>query len=148
MPNFHGISIYFYLPQKRTIEKILELLVTDLLPVYNVLVKSKPLREFPLWFGRLWTLLVSMRLHIWSLSLLSGLRIWRCCEPWCRLQTRLGSCVAVAVVKASSCSSDSTPSLGTSICCRYGPKKQKKKQMKNKSLSSNSDWLHGFDQVS
>ena len=29
---------------------------------------------------------------------------------------RLGFCVAVAVVKASRCSSDLTPSLGTSIC--------------------------------
>ena len=27
---------------------------------------------------------------------------------------------------ASSCSSNMTPSRGTSICCRYGPKKQKK----------------------
>jgi len=39
---------------------------------------------------------------------------------------QLGSGVAVAVVKASSCSSDSIPSLGTSICHRYGPKKTKK----------------------
>ena len=34
----------------------------------------------------------------------------------------LGSGVAVAAVEASSSSSDSTPSLGTSICCRCGPK--------------------------
>ena len=32
----------------------------------------------------------------------------------------------MAMVKASSCSSDSIPSLGTSICCRYGLKKGKK----------------------
>ena len=32
-----------------------------------------------------------------SLALLSGLRIWRCCELWCRSQTRLGSRVTVAV---------------------------------------------------
>ena len=29
---------------------------------------------------------------------LSGLRIWRCCELWCRSQAQLGSGVAVAVV--------------------------------------------------
>ena len=33
----------------------------------------------------------------------------------------------MAVVQASSYSSDWTPSLGTSICCRCGPKKKKKK---------------------
>ena len=38
----------------------------------------------------------------------------------------LGSGVAVAVVQAGSCSSDLTPSLGTSVCCGYGPKKTKK----------------------
>ena len=40
----------------------------------------------------------SMRLWVRSLASLSGLRIWQCRELWCRLQTRLGSCVAVAVV--------------------------------------------------
>ena len=32
------------------------------------------------------------------LALLSGLRIQCCHEVWCRSQTRLGSCIAVAVV--------------------------------------------------
>ena len=40
---------------------------------------------------------------------------------------QLGSCVAVAVVEASSYSSHWTPSLGTSICHMCGPKKTKKK---------------------
>ena len=43
----------------------------------------------------------------------------------------LGSRVAVALVKAGSYSSDSTPSLGTSIClwcCSKKPKKKKKKR--------------------
>ena len=31
-------------------------------------------------------------------SLLSGLRIHHCCEPWCMLPMRLGSGIAVAVV--------------------------------------------------
>ena len=44
----------------------------------------------------------------------------------------LGSGVAVAVVKAGSYSSDSTPSLGTSICCECGPKKTKNKNRREK----------------
>ena len=43
---------------------------------------------------------------------------------------RLGSCVAVAVVEASSCSSDSTPSLGTSYVGAALKKKKLKKKMK------------------
>ena len=31
-------------------------------------------------------------------GLVSGLRIWRCCGLWCRLQMQLGSGVAVALV--------------------------------------------------
>ena len=62
----------------------------------------------------------SMRTQFQSLALLSGLRIWCCRELWCRLQTRLRYCIAVAV--ASSFSSNSTTSLGTSICHRCGPK--------------------------
>ena len=46
---------------------------------------------------------------------------------WCRSQMRLRSCIAVAVAVAGSCSSDLTPSLGTSICRRCSPKKKKKK---------------------
>ena len=36
---------------------------------------------------------------------------------------RLRSGIAVAVVVACSCTTNSTPSLGTSICHRYSPKK-------------------------
>ena len=39
----------------------------------------------------------TMRLQVWSLALLSGLRIPHCYEPWCRSQTRLGSGIAVPV---------------------------------------------------
>ena len=43
-----------------------------------------------------------------------GLSQWvkvSCCRAlWCRLQMQLGSCIAVSVVQASSCSSDLTPS--------------------------------------
>ena len=40
----------------------------------------------------------TMRLRVRSLASLSGLTIRRCRELWCRLQTRLGSRVAVALV--------------------------------------------------
>ena len=53
--------------------------------------------EFPLWHSGLWTRRVSMRMWFQSLASLSGLRIWPCCERWCRLQTWLGSCGAIAV---------------------------------------------------
>ena len=44
----------------------------------------------------------TMRLQVRSLTLFSGLRIWRCCDLSCRSQTRLVSGTAVA----SSCSSN------------------------------------------
>ena len=40
----------------------------------------------------------TMRLWVRSLASLSRLRIQWCCEMWCRLQTWLGSGIAVAVV--------------------------------------------------
>ena len=61
------------------------------------------------------------RLWVRSLALLSGWRILRCRELWCRSQTWLRSGVAVAVVQVRSNSSDSTPSLGTSMCHRCSP---------------------------
>ena len=80
---------------------------------------------------RIW--LVSMRTQVRSLASLSGLRIWHCRELWCGSQMLLGSGVTVAMVQASSYSSNLTPSLGISICCGSGPrngkttKKEKKK---------------------
>ena len=68
-----------------------------------------------------------MRLRVPSLALLSGLRIQCCHELWCRLQMQLRSGVAVAVVQGSSCSSNLTASLGTSIWRQCSPKKKKKK---------------------
>ena len=68
--------------------------------------------------------LVSMRTRIRSLDSLSGLRIRHCHELWRRSQIWLGSCIAVAVAVASSCSSNLTPNLGTSIFCACGLKKR------------------------
>ena len=80
-----------------------------------------------------------MRIPGQSLASLSESRIWRCRELCCRSQTRLGSCMAVAVAEASSYSSDLTPSLRTSICCSAGLKtttatttKQKTKNKRQK----------------
>ena len=72
----------------------------------------------------------TMRFWVRSPALLSGLSIWRCHELWCRSQTQLRCCIAVAVAQAGSCNSDSTPSLGTSICHGCSPKRQKKKRKK------------------
>ena len=78
-----------------------------------------------------------------SLASLSGLRIQHGRELWCTSQIWLRSsvAVAVAVAVASSCSSNWTPSLGTSICLRCSPKKRKKKKV-------NIDWdVMNKDQV-
>ena len=56
------------------------------------------------------------------------LKIWRCRKLPCRPQMRFRSGIAVAVVWAFGNSSDLTPRLGTSVCCRCSPKKGKKKK--------------------
>ena len=71
----------------------------------------------------------TMSWWVQSLASLSGLKIWHCRELWHRLQTQLGTDVAVAV--AGSCSSDWIPSLGTSMCLKCGPKKQITKQKRH-----------------
>ena len=84
-----------------------------------------------------WIRLVSMRIGVRSLALIIGLGIWHCRELWCRSQMRqLRSSVAVAVASASSCSSDSTPSLGTSMCRGCGPRKNEKKGIPKASQST------------
>ena len=80
------------------------------------------------------TQLASMRTQVQSLALLSGLRIRRCCEPCWRSQAQLRSHVAVTMVYTASCSSNSTPSLGTSVCFGFGPQKQKKQKRRRKRL--------------
>ena len=85
-----------------------------------------------------------MRMQVQSPALISGLRIWRCCELWCRSWMWLGSSVAVAVVQAGSCSSNSTPSLGTSICCGCGSKNKQTKTNKIQEIltwETQSSWV-------
>ena len=60
-------------------------------------------------------------------------------------QTQLRFSIAVAVVWASSYSSDSTPSLGTSISCGYGPKK--KKQFKEISKNAMYDFVMSSSKI-
>ena len=74
-----------------------------------------------------WIWLVSMSMRVQSLASLSRLRFWHCRELRCGSQTWLRSCIAMAVVLASSCSSNLTSSLGTPIYCGCGPKKQRKR---------------------
>ena len=68
-------------------------------------------------------------------SSIYGLAQWvrnECChELLCTSQMWFGSCMAVAVVYASLCSSSSTPSLGASICHRCNPKIQKQRKRNN-----------------
>ena len=67
--------------------------------------------------------LVSIRMWVQSLGLLSGLAIQHCHELWCRLQMQLRSHVTVAVMLAGSYRFNWTLSLGISICCGCGSKK-------------------------
>ena len=83
-----------------------------------------------------WIQFVSIRIQVQSLASLSGLRIQHCRELWCRSQTWLESHIAVSVMEASSCSSDSTLSLETSICWGCGPKKQKTTKQKKPHIIS------------
>ena len=108
-------------------------------------IKRKKFR-IPVMAQRKWIQLGTMRLWFWSLALLNGLRIWHCSELWCRLQTWLRSDVAVAVVVAGSCSSDSTPSLGSSMCCGCGPKKKWKERKRKKEKDSSWQKLHMVNQ--
>ena len=83
--------------------------------------------------------LISMGMWVRSLALISGSGIRHCCELWCRSQVQLGSQVAMAaaVAVAGSCSSNLTPSLGTSIHCRCSLKKENK--TKQKRMCRNAD---------
>ena len=47
-------------------------------------------------------------------------------EAWVTGTPQIWSAAAAAVAEAGSCSSDVTPSLGTSICCECGLQKEKK----------------------
>ena len=106
---------------------IISFLLGDLWSILSVLWLKEQYRipDVAQW-KQIW--LASMRIQVWCMDSLTGSGIRRCHELWCNSQTRLGSCVVVAVVQASSWGSDLTPSLETSICCGCGAKKKKKEK--------------------
>ena len=63
----------------------------------------------------------------WIPGLTQGVKDPAFRELWCRSQIQLGSHMAVALAQAGSCSSDSTPSTGTSICPGCDSKNQTNK---------------------
>ena len=70
---------------RRTLERLRWTLVRVAIGGVPVVAQRKRIR------------LGTMRLRVRSLTSLRELRIWRCCELWCRLQTWLRSGVAMAV---------------------------------------------------
>ena len=86
-----------------------------------------------------------MRTWVRTLALLRGLRIRHYPEQWCGSQRRLGSSVAVALVEASSCSSNSTPSLWEPPYAEGAalkrPKKKKKSAHQNPRFDHMSPWV-------
>ena len=67
-----------------------------LMHILNSLIKKKkPGLPFVAQWKGIW--LVSMRMWVQSLASISGLRIQRCRELWCQLQTQLRSHIAMAV---------------------------------------------------
>ena len=68
--------------------------------------------------------MVSVRMRVWSLASLWGLRIQHCHKLQCR--SKIWCCLSCGV--GPRCSSNSTPCPGNSICYRYGRKKERKKE--------------------
>ena len=82
----------------------------------------------------------TMRLRVRSLACC-------CCGLWCRSQTQLRSCVAVAVVQAGSCSSNSSlawelpHAVGAALKRKDGRKEERQeKETTGKALAHRSPW--------
>ena len=78
-----------------------------------------------------WKAIWPVRMQVRPLALLSVLRILK--DP----------AVAQAVVQTGSCSSISTPSLGTSTCCRCGSLKKKEKKERERNKQTQRHGEHG-----
>ena len=91
----------------------------------GLIFKITTCMELPLWLSGLRTQLISMKMWVGSLALLSGLRIQHCHKLWHMLQMQLRSIVA-RLWHRRQLSSSLTSILGTSICLRCSPKKNKK----------------------
>ena len=72
-----------------------------------------------------------MQMRVKFLASFSGLRIWHCLKLLHWLQTWLRSHMA-QIPHGCGCGSDSTPSLGTSICRRYSASLQKRDKRKKR----------------
>ena len=120
-----------------TTTKLLKISSKSLLPkllkissmqLFAQLFKKACTMEVPVVVQRKWIRLVTMRLRVRSLALLTGLRIQVAMRYSVGRRGRHSSdpvLLSMAVVQAGGCSYNLTPSLGTSICCGFGPKKQK-----------------------
>ena len=101
-----------------------------------------------LWGSHCGTVLTNPNSIHEDVSLISGLtqwvKIWHCCDLWCSSQMLLGSRIAVAMVQAGSYSSNWTPSLETSLCHTYTPKKRSNKQTKHLSLFHTHTHTHTY----
>ena len=74
-------------------------------------------------------LLGTMRLRVWSLVLLSGLRLWRCHELWCRSQKQLWLwCRSAAVAPIRPLAWEPLYAVGVALRTKN---KQKNTQQKN-----------------
>ena len=70
-----------------------------------------------------------MKKRVRSLAPISGLRIWHCRELWYAGRRRsLDPVLLWLRHRPGSCSSNLTPTMGTSPCPRYGPKRKKEKK--------------------
>ena len=84
-----------------------------------------------------------LRMQVWSLASLSGLRIQHYCELWCRLQTWLRSRVAVPVVKLAAVALIRTLvwelpyALGAALKSKGKKKKKKEKEKEMNRLEMN-----------
>ena len=95
----------------------------------EVNMPKKLVQEFPSWLRiRLGT----MKFRVCSLALLRGLRIQHCSELWYRLQTRLGSHVAVALVQAWIRPLAWEPPYATGAAQEMAKRPKKKKSQTNK----------------
>ena len=72
-------------------------------------------------------------------GLAQWIRILCCCKPWSRLQMQLKSSVSMAVVKAGSYSSNSTPGLGTSFYMQQVKLQKEKERKKRKGKKRGRD---------
>ena len=100
-----GLDLWGHLPKARA--KVVQLcVITNLLMSFlgfgSYIVSFKNSAPgVPIVAQWKWIWLGPMRLRVWSLALLRKLRIRHCRELWCRLQTQLGSSIAVAVAAAA-----------------------------------------------